>query len=213
MEFDLSLPQHSLVKKVTALQMKPKRRHFILISFEKKRFYRSRQIARATNYPTTHSSNACFGQFTSNLVRTRPGHLLLDGKEHTERRVDSWHESFPYVYLFLPLSTRDSCSEPFWLYDAQRLWTAALLSPWGSRDFQQDVPHCQWDQRDTDRGSPADSGSLTSPPVCAGDCWAGLTTMYTWKNTSLLIATGFYRNKKESVLLLKFSPKAFSSTV
>lgn len=33
------------------------------------------------------------------------------------------------------------------------------------------------------------------------------------KESLFLIATGFYNNKKESIILLKFSPKAFWSTV
>lgn len=35
------------------------------------------QIALAPN-----GLNACLGQFITDLVRTRPGHLLPNGKEH-----------------------------------------------------------------------------------------------------------------------------------
>lgn len=77
--------------------------------------------------------------------------------------------------------------------------TAALLSPWGSpaankiKGIQPRQPQL---------------GALSLQPSSTPEkAEIGLPNTYTWKNTSLpLIAAGFYRNQKESVLLLKFFP-------
>lgn len=185
--------------------MKLKGTHLILISLSKG-FYGSRQVGRATNCP-----NHPMAQMPA-WARLSAGRAGRDQDIFCSLVRSSLKACWQ---LIVKLSFCLSFSSSF----NKRLLLRAflVLGCWATLDHSPPPPVRK-------RGFAARCPQLAvrskvhtqrcSPVSGAGDCWAGLTTMYTWKNSSLLlIATGFYRNKKESVLLLKFSPKAFSSTV
>lgn len=76
-ESDLSHAHHSLVKNVTASQMKLKGTHLILISLSR-RCYGSRQVGRATKLSElSDGSNAYSSQAIRGLGGMRPGHFVL----------------------------------------------------------------------------------------------------------------------------------------
>lgn len=168
MEFDLSLAQHSLVRKVTALQMKPKRRHFILISFAKKKDFiegdklEEQQIILPSRaqMPALASLSVIWAgddqDIYCSMVRS-----TLKGLLTTDIRAFLMFIFFFFFQQEIPVK---SLSSFMMLSDCG----PQPYSAHGEAGISSKTSPTASEIKGTQTEAPPDSGSLTSPLVCWG---------------------------------------------